>query len=301
MTPVCVELGGKDPAIVLDDLSNSDFNRVASILMRGVFQSAGQNCIGIERVIALPNVYTRLVEYLTPKIRGLRPGSVLNSSADSIIDVGASISDASFDKLEHLINDALQNGARLLAGGKRFIHPDHPKGHYFTPTFLVDVTPSMAIAQTELFAPVFLLMRAESVDAAISIANSTSYALGSSVYGTNTRDLEHVARKLDAGMVAVNDFAVFYMVQLPFGGKKGSGYGRFAGKEGLRGLCNQKSITRDRWSSMGVKTSIPEPMDVPLSGDRAMEKAWGFAQGIVWLGYGRWRDLGRGLRGVMGR
>lgn len=300
LTPVCVELGGKDPAIVLDDLSNSDFKRVASILMRGVFQSAGQNCIGIERVIALPNVYARLIEHLTPKVQALRQGSVLNSSADSIVDVGASISDAGFDKLETLIADAVKQGAKLLAGGKRFTHSDHPRGHYFTPTLLADVTPSMAIAQTELFAPVFMLMRATSVDDAISIANSTMYALGASVYGSSTRDLEHVVKEVHAGMVAVNDFAVFYMVQLPFGGRKGSGYGRFAGKEGLRSLCNQKSITRDRWAWAGVKTAIPPPMDVPLRGEMAMEKAWGMARGIVWLGYGRWADLGKGLRGVMG-
>jgi acyl-CoA reductase-like NAD-dependent aldehyde dehydrogenase len=300
LTPVCVELGGKDPAIVLDDMSNGDFKRVASILMRGVFQSAGQNCIGIERIIALPNVYERLIDYLTPKIRALRPGSVLSSSTDTIIDVGASISDASFSRLEELIEDAVKHGARLLAGGKRYAHPDHPSGHYFTPTFLVDVTPDMAIAQTELFAPVFMLLRAETLDDAIAAANSTIYALGASVYGSNTTDLERVVREVHAGMVAVNDFAVFYMVQLPFGGRKGSGYGRFAGQEGLRSLCNQKSITRDRFAWAGVKTAIPPPMDVPLSGERAMQKAWGMAQGIVWLGYGGWKDFGKGLKGVMG-
>jgi acyl-CoA reductase-like NAD-dependent aldehyde dehydrogenase len=298
LTPVCVELGGKDPAIVLDDLSNSDFTRVASILMRGVFQSAGQNCIGIERIIALPNVYSRLIEHLTPKIQALRQGA--SQSDTSIIDVGASISDASFANVEALIADAVKQGARILAGGKQYTHPDHQQGHYFAPTLIVDVTRDMAIAQTELFAPVFMLMRADSIDDAIAIANSTIYALGSSVYGTRTRDLEHVARQLQAGMVAVNDFAVFYMVQLPFGGRKGSGYGRFAGKEGLRSLCNQKSITRDRWAWAGVKTAIPPPMDVPLSGERAMEKAWGMAQGIVWLGYGGWKDFGKGLKGVLG-
>lgn len=297
---MCVELGGKDPAILLDDLSNSDFKRVASILMRGTFQSAGQNCIGIERVIALPKVYNRLVEYLTPKIHALRPGSILNSSSDDIIDVGASISDASFSALESLIQDAVNQGARLLAGGKRFTHPEHSKGHYFTPTLIVDVTPSMKIAQTELFAPVFLLMRASSVADAITIANSTSYALGASVYGSSTRDLELVVRSVHAGMVAVNDFAVTYMVQLPFGGTKGSGYGRFAGKEGLRSLCNQKSITRDRWAWAGVKTGIPPPMDIPLQGDKAGQKAWKMAQGIVWLGYGDWRGKVKGLKGVLG-
>jgi acyl-CoA reductase-like NAD-dependent aldehyde dehydrogenase len=300
LTPVCVELGGKDPAIVLDDLSNSDFKRVASILMRGTFQSAGQNCIGIERVIALPKVYDRFIEYLTPKICALCPGSILDSTSDTPIDIGASISDASYSKLEDFIQDAVNNGARLLAGGKRYNHPDYPQGHYFTPTFIADVTPSMAIAQTELFAPVFLLMRAESVSDAISIANSTTYALGSSVFGTSTRDLELVVRSLQAGMVAVNDFAVYYMVQMPFGGTKGSGYGRFAGKEGLRSLCNQKSVTRDRWAWAGIKTSIPPPMDIPLKGVGAGEKAWKMAEGIVWLGYGDLRGKVRGLRGVLG-
>ena len=109
-----------------------------------------------------------------------------------------------------------------------------------------------------------------------------------------------MVREVHAGMVAVNDFAVTYMVQLPFGGKKGSGYGRFAGKEGLRSLCNQKSITRDRWPWAGIKTSIPPPMDIPLQGEGAAKKAFNMAQGIVWLGYGDLRGKVRGLRGVLG-
>lgn len=300
LTPVCVELGGKDPAVILDDLSNSDFKRVASILIRGVFQSAGQNCIGIERVIAMPRVYDKLVAHLTPLISALRPGSILNAHGDEPIDIGASISDSNFDKLESLIDDAVKNGARLLVGGKRYVHPDYPKGHYFSPTLIIDVTPSMKIAQTELFAPVFLIMRALSVEDCIAIANSTPYALGASVYGSSKRDLERVVREVHSGMVAVNDFAVFYMVQLPFGGVKGSGYGRFAGKEGLRSLCNQKAITRDRWP--GVKTSIPPPMDLPLGkrGKGAAEGAWNMAQGIVWLGYGDWRGKLRGIKGLVG-
>ena len=298
LTPVCVELGGKDPAIILDDLSNSDFKRVCSILMRGTFQSAGQNCIGLERVIALPNVYNRLITHLTPLISALRPGSILHADPSSPIDVGASISSANFPTLESLIQDAVAQGARLLAGGKRYHNPQFPKGHYFQPTLIVDVTPSMRIAQTELFAPVFLLMRADSVDDAVSIANSTPYALGASVYGSSNRDLEKVVREVHAGMVAVNDFAVTYMVQLPFGGVKGSGYGRFAGKEGLRGVCNQKAITRDRWP--GVKTSIPGPMDLPLKGKGAAERAWGMAMGIVWLGYGDWRGKVKGIKGLVG-
>lgn len=299
LTPVCLELGGKDPAIVLDDLSNANFSRVASILMRGVFQSAGQNCIGIERVIALPKAHDRLVDHLTPKIRALKPGSILNAPRGTSVDVGASISSANFANLESLIADAVNNGARLLAGGKPYLHPDYPHGHYFTPTLLAHVTPSMAIAQQELFAPVFLLMRADSVSDAIHVANSTTYALGASVYGSSTRDLERVVADVHAGMVAVNDFAVTYMVQLPFGGTKGSGYGRFAGTEGLRSLCNTKAVTRDRWP--GVKTSIPGPMDIPLKGPGAAAAAWRFAEGIVWLGYApHWTDKLGGLASMLG-
>ncbi|KAF9738260.1 hypothetical protein PMIN06_001796 [Paraphaeosphaeria minitans] len=300
LTPVCVELGGKDPAIVLDDLSNSDFQRVSSILMRGVFQSAGQNCIGIERIIALPNVYTRFIEHLTPRIKALCPGSILNAAPDDApIDIGACISDAGFSRLESLIADAVAQGARLVCGGKRHIHPQHPKGHFFAPTFLVDVTSSMKIAQEELFAPVFTLMRADSVDHAIRIANSTPYALGASVYGASSRDTERVVREVNAGMVAVNDFAVTYMVQLPFGGVKGSGYGRFAGQEGLRSVCNQKAVTRDRWPWL-AKTSIPGPMDLPLKGKGAGARAWKMACGVVWVGYGDLRGKVTGVKNLVG-
>jgi acyl-CoA reductase-like NAD-dependent aldehyde dehydrogenase len=268
--------------------------------MRGVFQSAGQNCIGIERVIALPNVYNRFISHLSPLIKALRPGSILNQSPDDEpIDIGACISDANFNKLEALIQDAVSHGARLICGGKRYNHSKHPKGHYFTPTLIVDVTPAMEIAQTELFAPVFLLMRADDLDSAIAIANSTSYALGASVYGSSTRDLERVVREVHAGMIAVNDFAVTYMVQLPFGGLKGSGYGRFAGKEGLRSLCNQKAVTRDRWPML-IKTSIPGPMDLPLKGRGAAGRAWKMAVGIVWFGYGDWRGKVQGIKGLLG-
>ena len=224
LTPVCVELGGKDPAIVLDDVSNIE--KVASILMRGVFQSAGQNCIGIERIVALPKAYDALINILEPRIRSLRVGSALE---EPDIDVGAMISNTSFPRLESLISDAVKQGAKCLVGGQRYLHSQYPQGHYFTPTLLVDVTPEMRIAQEELFAPICVLIRASSVRDAIGIANSTPYALGSSVFGNNRRDIDQCVGEIHAGMVSVNDFAVYYAVQLPFGGGKGSGYGRFAG------------------------------------------------------------------------
>ncbi len=293
LTPVCLELGGKDPAIILDDVKNVP--QVASILMRGTFQSAGQNCIGIERIICLPKIYPRLVSVLGKRIRDLRVGSALDDPDD--VDVGAMISGARFSQLEHLIDDAVSQGARCLVGGKRFHHPKYPKGHYFQPTLLVDVTPSMHIAREELFAPICVLMSVSSVDEAIITANSTPYALGASVFGSSTADLQRITSELKAGMVSVNDFAVYYAVSLPFGGVKGSGYGRFGGKEGLRSICNTKAVCTDRFPML-LGTSIPSALDYPIKGAR---RAWEVCRGVVDLGYGIgiWRrvsGLGRIVR-----
>ncbi|KAJ5698915.1 hypothetical protein N7462_000920 [Penicillium macrosclerotiorum] len=294
LTPVTVELGGKDPAVILDDARTvRNLPAIASILMRGVFQSAGQNCIGVERVVALPGTYDKLIELVKPRIQALRLGSILlDTPANSTTtpDMGAMISPASFDKLEGLISEAIAQGARLLAGGKRYSHPKHPQGHYFAPTLLVDVTRDMRIAQEELFAPVFLVMRASNVPDAIAIANSTVYALGASVFGHHAADVQACVSGIEAGMVSVNDFGAYYAVQLPFGGVKGSGYGRFAGDEGLRGLCNLKAVCVDRFPKL-MGTAIPPRVDYPIqkregaSGAKDGTSAWEMCKGVVETGY----------------
>ncbi|KAJ5313606.1 phosphotransferase family protein [Penicillium atrosanguineum] len=285
LIPVCVELGGKDPSVILDDSRTvRNLPTIASILMRGVFQSAGQNCIGVERIIALPDSYDKLISLVEPRIKSLRLGSILLDATTP--DMGAMISPASFDKLESLIAEAVKQGARLLAGGKRIQHPVHSHGHYFAPTLLVDVTRNMRIAQEELFAPVFLVLRADSVPDAISIANSTIYALGASVFGHNASDVQACVSGIEAGMVSVNDFGAYYAVQLPFGGVKGSGYGRFAGDEGLRGLCNLKAVCVDRFPTL-VGTAIPPRVDYPIhkGGEKDGVKAWEMCKGVVETGY----------------
>jgi acyl-CoA reductase-like NAD-dependent aldehyde dehydrogenase len=280
LTPLCVELGGKDAAIILDDTPN--LSSLTSILMRGVFQSCGQNCVGIERIIATPKVYAQLVSLLSSRISQLRLGSILDDGNNDV-DCGAVISDAHFSRLEDLVADAVKQGARCLVGGKRYVHPKHPKGHYFQPTLVVDVTPSMALAQQEVFGPICVVMAAADVADAISIANSTEYSLGGSVFGRNKRDLERVVRDMKCGMVSVNDFAVYYLNQsLPFGGVRGSGYGRFAGMEGLRAVCNLKAVAVDRFPRI-AGTQIPPVVDYPL---RDGERAWRFTKGLVEVGYG---------------
>lgn len=302
LTPLCVELGGKDACIVLDHPKGQpeepeELQRVTSIVMRGVFQSAGQNCIGIERVVAMPQAHDRLRNLLKARIQKLRIGNDLGHDGNQAdVDVGAMISAASFSRLERLIDEAVASGAQLLAGGHRYEHPQYPKGHYFEPTMLVNVTAEMRIAQEELFAPICVLMRAETVEDAIRIANSSTYGLGCSVFGpvssTIARSqLKRVVGEVKAGMVAVNDFAAYYAVQLPFGGTRGSGYGRFAGEEGLRSLCNAKSVCTDRWPRL-ISTSIPSKLDYPLR-----DGAWLMGQGVVEVGYGEsWRRMFQGIR-----
>ncbi|KAJ6151484.1 hypothetical protein N7470_007081 [Penicillium chermesinum] len=148
----------------------------------------------------------------------------------------------------------------------------------------------MKIAQEELFAPVFVMMRAESVTDAIAIANSTEYALGASVFGFNDADVQACVCGIKAGMVSVNDFGAYYAVQLPFGGVKGSGYGRFAGDEGLRGLCNLKSVCVDKFPKV-IATGIPPRLDYPIqkregeAGKKDGPAAWEMCKGIVETGY----------------
>lgn len=242
--------------------------------MRGVFQSASQNCVGIERIIALPKVYTQLIDILQERIKEIRPGSILDGDD---VDCGAMISSASFDHLENWVEDAVKKGARCLVGGKRHQHPKHPKGHYFSPTLLVDVTPEMLIAQNETFGPICVLMKAANVEDALRIANGSEFGLGGSVFGRNKRDLEKVVRQMKCGMVSVNDFAVYYLNQsLPFGGVKGSGYGRFAGEEGLRAVCNVKAVCEDVFPRL-IGTSIPPVLDYPI---RDGNRGWRFTQGM---------------------
>lgn len=333
LTPVTVELGGKDPAIILDDKRTiHDIDRVTSILLRGVFQSAGQNCIGIERIIALPGVYDKIIETVLPIIERLRLGGVFYDTltlqvgddgekpqwrtppSSSRPDVGAQVSTRNFAKLETLIQAAVSRGARLLCGGSPFQHPRHPNGNFFLPTLLVDVTADMEIAQEELFAPIFLLMKAHDVPNAVSIANSTSYSLGASVFGHDggrgrvsgpaypRGTVDGIVRAVNAGMVSVNDFAAYYMCSMPFGGSgrtKGSGYGRFGGEEGLRALSNVKAICEDApWAqALGIATSIPPPLRYPVVNGL---KVWTMCCGVVEVGYAvTLRGRAEGLRKIV--
>ncbi|KAJ8517430.1 hypothetical protein ONZ45_g5376 [Pleurotus djamor] len=292
LTPVTLELGGKDPAIILPD---TDLKQWISLWMRGIYQNAGQNCIGIERLIVHADQYDDLREMLSDRVSKLRLGSVLTPTQEGYVytvDCGAMIDADRFYSLERLITSAEENGAHV-EGGKQFNHVYLDKGSYFLPTIVGPVTPEEEIAQNELFAPIALLMIYEDVEEAIEIANGTKYGLGASVFGPDQKLCLEVAKQLECGMVSINDFGVFYLNQdLPFGGTKGSGYGRFGGAEGLRALTNPKAIMVDRWPSI-IQTSIPKVLDYPL---RSLSSSWDFASGLIRFAYAdSWRTRIQGL------
>ncbi|KAJ2808006.1 Meiotic Sister-Chromatid recombination aldehyde dehydrogenase [Coemansia helicoidea] len=290
LTPVTLELGGKDCAIVFDD---ADLGQCIPVLMRSVVQNASQNCIGIERILVHARIYDRFVDEMARRMRQVRVGAVLDDPPNEV-DCGAMVLPGCFDRLEALIADAVSKGARCLVGGQRFRHPRHPQGQYFAPTLLADVTPDMDITRHETFGPVMVLMRFADEQDAVRQVHASPYGLGSSVFSGDRARGRRVALRLRTGMANVNDFGVNYICQaLPFGGVGISGFGRFAGPEGLRALCVEKAFTEDRLPF--VKTPIPPIVDYPI---RDTEKGYQFTQQIVAFAYSEswWQSIKAGLR-----
>lgn len=278
LIPVVVELGGKDAILICDDyLKNKGIDSIASVLLRGTFQSAGQNCIGIERVVVCGDRknYELLITKLKERIDTFHLGSDIDQVEE--IDMGAMImGGAKFDELESWVKEVSETGAgRVLCGGTRYVHPNYPQGHFFKPTLIADLDPNSKIAQNEVFGPVLSVIYAETDEAGLAIANNSEFALGGSIFSTNRAKAFDLAGRFKTGNVAINDFATFYVCQLPFGGIKGSGYGKFGGEEGLRGLCNEKSVCYDKLKF--ISTSIPQAIDYPIQDGN---KAWAFVSSM---------------------
>lgn len=166
--------------------------------------------------------------------------------------------------MQSLVDDAVAKGARLLAGGKL---PDSrsTSGQFYPPTVLADVRRDMRIAEEEVFGPVLCVTAFDRDEDAVRMANDCPFGLGGNVFSRSRARAERIAKALECGMVAVNDFATTYMAQsLPFGGVKESGFDKFAGIEGLRGCCNTKAVVVDRVPWL-MRTDIPPPLQYPVS------------------------------------
>ncbi|MEU8900279.1 aldehyde dehydrogenase family protein [Nocardia sp. NPDC048505] len=237
LTPHSLELGGKDPAIVLAD---ADIDRAAAGIAYGGLFNSGQVCISVERVYVEAPVYDRFVAGLTERVRALRQGQ---DGRGFDYDIGAMATAAQRDLVTRHVEQAVAAGARVLTGGRAT-----GAGTFFEPTVLVDVDHSMSCVTEETFGPIIPVMRVADEDEAVRLANDSVYGLSATVWTGDRRRGERVARRLEVGAVNINDaFANLVNFALPMGGWKSSGVGaRWGGAAGIRKYCRQQAITVPR-------------------------------------------------------
>jgi acyl-CoA reductase-like NAD-dependent aldehyde dehydrogenase len=237
LTPVLLELGGKDPMVVCDD---ADLERAANGAVWGAFMNAGQTCMSVERVYVHEAVHDRFVDLVVDKAQAVRQGE------GPAADVGSMSFEPQVEIVERHVRDALAKGARVLTGGRRV--PGR-RGLWYEPTVLVDVDHTMDVMRDETFGPVLPIMSVPDDAEALRLANDSRYGLSSSVWSADPGRGERIAAALEAGNVCINDCVVSYAVAgLPFGGIKESGIGRVHGAEGLRAFSNVKSVLSNRVS-----------------------------------------------------
>ena len=239
LTPVSLELGGKDPMIVLDD---ADIDRAANAATFYAMNNAGQVCISTERAYVDEAVYDQFVAKVTDNVRKLRQGE---SHGPGEADVGAVIFPPQLDIVEDHVRDAVDKGARVLTGGKRA----EGAGRYYEPTVLVDVDHTMKCMTDETFGPTLPIMKVGDAEEAVRLANDSPYGLAASVWTRDAARGEDVARRVEAGAVCVNDAQINYVaLELPMGGWKASGLGSRHGAGGIRKYCDQQAILITRFA-----------------------------------------------------
>jgi acyl-CoA reductase-like NAD-dependent aldehyde dehydrogenase len=265
LIPCALELGGKDPMIVLAD---ADLERAArGAVSYGLFVG-GQVCIAVERVYVERDVYERFVDLVVQHVRSLRLGPAGGPGA---VDVTGMIHPPQVAIVDAHVRDAVERGARVLTGGRR-----GPEATGYEPTVLVDVDHTMRCMREETFGPVIPIMAVRDADEAIRLANDSEYGLAASVWtGDPARGLA-VARRIEAGTVTVND-AVMHIAlpELPMGGWKASGLGSRAGADGMRWACRQRIVQVLRTTGHPDLGWLPYR---PLSG-RTLERIFGLLYG----------------------
>jgi acyl-CoA reductase-like NAD-dependent aldehyde dehydrogenase len=239
LTPVSLELGGKDPMIVLAD---ADVERAANAAVFWSMQNGGQTCISVERVYVEEPIYDDFVSRVGEKVRALRQGAPQGFGS---VDVGSFINPPQVEIVEQHVEQAVAKGARVLAGG----HRGTGAGTFFEPTVLADVDHTMECMTEETFGPTLPVMRVRDADEAVRLANDTPYGLQASVYTKDLAKGEAVARRIEAGAVVVNDSNANYLaLEAPMGGWKQSGIGVRHGAEGLRKYCRRQTIVLTRFA-----------------------------------------------------
>jgi acyl-CoA reductase-like NAD-dependent aldehyde dehydrogenase len=228
LKPALLELGGKAPLIVLDD---ADLEEAVDAAAFGAFMNSGQICMSTERIIVDRKIADAFVAKLAAKAKSLPAGDPRGH-----VVLGSLVSEDAAERVQELVDDAVGQGATLVAGGGR-------RGAIMEATLLDGVTPSMRIYSEESFGPAKSIIRVDGIEEAIRIANDTEYGLSAAVFGRDIRRAMEVARRLETGICHINGPTVNDEAQIPFGGVKGSGYGRFGGKAGIAEFTDLRWVT----------------------------------------------------------
>jgi acyl-CoA reductase-like NAD-dependent aldehyde dehydrogenase len=244
LTPVGLELGGKDPMIVLAD---ADVERAANAATYYSMQNGGQTCISVERVYVEEPIYDDFVRRVTEKVGELRQGA---PQAAGSVDVGAVTFDKQVEIVESHVEDARSKGAMIPVGGKRAAGP----GRFFEPTVLLGVDHSMDCMTKETFGPTLPIMKVRDAEEALRLANDSPYGLQASVWTKDAARGEQIASRIDAGVANVNEHLLSYAaLELPMGGWKESGLGTRHGADGIRKYARQQASVVTRF---GMKREI---------------------------------------------
>jgi succinate-semialdehyde dehydrogenase/glutarate-semialdehyde dehydrogenase len=228
---VTMELGGHAPFIVFDD---ADIDAAVTGLLACKFRNMGQTCVCANRVYVQDAVYDDFAQKLAAQVAAMKVGPGLQEG----VEQGPLIDKNGVDKAERHVNDAVENGARVLTGGKRHALG----GQFFEPTVLTECTPDMALSCEETFGPVAPLFRFKDEDEVIALANDTDYGLASYFYARDLGRVFRVAEAIEAGIVGVND-GVISTAEAPFGGVKFSGVGREGGPHGIDEYLEVKYVS----------------------------------------------------------
>ena len=226
MKKVTLELGGNDPVIILKD---ADIEKAVKGIINGAFLNAGQVCMGVKRVIVEESIADEFAEKLVCETEKL----VMGNPLDSKTTLGTLISEKAAMQVEETVDNAVENGAKILAGGVR-------KGAFYSATVIDNVTMDMDLVLRETFGPVAPIIRVGDVDEAIEVANATEYGLQAGVFTNDYANAMKCAQKIEAGTVFVNKQSTFRTDNMPFGGFKNSG----VGKEGIKYAVDEMTKTK---------------------------------------------------------
>lgn len=231
---VGLELGGKNPIIIMDD---ADISLAVEGVLWSAFGTTGQRCTAASRVIAHKRIKKRFERLLVARAKKLRLGNGLEKNTD----IGPLINEAAVEKVNHYVQLGTRQGAKLLCGGSAL----QGKGFFFKPTVFSNVTNDMSIAQEEIFGPVLSIIECSSLNEAIKIANSIDYGLSSSIYTNNIASAFRAIEKIEAGLTYINAGTIGSEAHLPFGGFKLSGNTREAGWTGIEEFSELKTVYVD--------------------------------------------------------